>query len=209
VLQSQIFSFVAMTLRVGEEVELSGLQAAVEHNGKRGWIVRALIAGRYGVWLGDPQAKPISVRSECATAVSCTPFDPLLFKAEQLMTAKQAKRAFSDNIERPLAALLGRLSNPANFRTEALQMPRFVADILNWLVEQYVEEYTTFPNSKHIVVDQTDKFKLLHPGEEPVIVFWFENLREFRKTLLDTLLWKDADASTFPSVLSRYSKPPC
>jgi hypothetical protein len=197
--KSSIFSIITMTLRVGEEVELLGLQA-VEHNGKRGWIVRALMGGRYGVWLGDPQAKPISVRSECATAVSRTPLDPLLSKAVQLSTAKQIKRALNDNIERPLAALLGRLSNPANFPTEALQMPRFVVDIIKWLVEQCMQEYTysftsTF-NFNNMKVDGIDKFKLLYPGEEPVIAFRFDNLREFRKAMVASLPG-DADALPF------------
>jgi hypothetical protein len=44
--------------------------------------------------------------------------------------------------------------------------------------------------------DYIDKFKLLHPGEEPLIVFLSASQREFRKTMVATLV-KNANASPF------------
>ena len=184
-------------LRVGEEVSLFGL-SQTEYNSKCGWIVSSLDhRGRNGVWLGDPSQKPISIRSEHMTAVEAAPFDLVTSslsghvdsddRPQTKLSSAEIKRAFADNLERPLRALLGRLSNPANFPSEALQIPGFIMDRLTALFEAW-RKWVVAGISRECTYDQygsaIDNFARERPGEMPVIFFNYSSFRELRKQIL-------------------------
>ena len=185
-------------LHVGEEVSLFGLSQA-EYNSKRGWIVSSLDRGRHGVWLGDPSKKPISIRSECLAAFESVPFE--MFKTDISgwldgdgsppagLSSAEIKRAFADNLERPLRALLGRLANPVIFPTEALQMPGFLLGRLYALIKAW-SKWTMDGISRERESEydfygrMIDDFMRNHPGDIPVIVFQYTSLRELRKEIV-------------------------
>jgi hypothetical protein len=80
--------------------------------------------------------KAVSTRSECLAVFESVPFEMFTTNLPgwldgdgsppALLSSAEIKRAFADDLERPLRALIGRLATPANFPTEALQMPGFL-----------------------------------------------------------------------------------
>ena len=170
-----------------------------EYNSKRGWVVSSLDRGRHGVWLGDPSKKPISIRSECLVAFESVPFEMFTTNLSGWMdgdgsppaglSSAEIKRAFADNLERPLRALLGRLANPVIFPTEALQMPGFLMDCLCALIKAWSKwAMDGISREKESEYDFYGRmiynFMRNHPGDIPVIVFQYTSLRELRKEIV-------------------------
>lgn len=115
------------------------------------------------------------------------------------------RQAFSDNLERPLAALLKRLAAPSMFEPAALQFPAFVFEQIIALLEGCMDHFrkdiaeTEYAQTAYAQAMQEARAK--HPAEDLVISLFFTSLREFRKYLARIC---DVDAHVYhlkPSIL--------
>jgi hypothetical protein len=175
------------TLHIGEEVSLFGLPTS-EFNGKCGWIVSDMQNKAYDVWFGEARCKPIAVLSEYLTPTQRMGFHPELLNikfwlrtgAKPAMTAKEIKQAFADNFERPLQALLTRLTAPANFQKKALQMPALVKNGIYALLEDFMKWKMTIQSDffHSVCKDNTRK-----KGTGIALVKFLTSLRAFRKAI--------------------------